>query len=87
MKRRPNLGQAAKAEVVRDDWDDDDDDEEEQERDVDADGEKGCGANAKASGPKNDGTTPGPRPLGGREREVEERQGEEDSSSKIWEEA
>jgi len=83
VKRAPNLGQASKAGVVRDDWDDDDDDEEEQERDADVDGEKGWDGNAKASGTKNDGTAPGPRALGIRAREG---QGEEDSS-KIWEEA
>ena len=52
------------------------------------DREKGLGwdGNAKAIGTKNNGTAPGLRLLGTREKEVEERQGGGDSS-RIWEEA
>lgn len=71
----PNSKQLAKAEVVRDDWDDDEDeDEEKQENDV-------AGEKTKASGNKTDGTTLVPGLTKRQEGEAEE------ESSDIWEEA
>lgn len=87
MKRTSSLKQAAKAKVVRDDWDDDDDEEEqiegEREKERDANGGD-TKVTAMASRVGKDG--PGPVPSGRREMAAEERKGEEDSS-KIWEEA